>query len=109
VRHLLIPTAAAAVLFAVPAHADELQSRLLAGMQAARATAFAFQQTIVVETTGQARRTIVERYGARRPAAVPRPHTAGCFAPSSARSPAKPEIRNTRRVGESGLLGYVFG
>ncbi|GEM73086.1 hypothetical protein [Sphingomonas aquatilis] len=68
-RHLLIPTAAAAVLFAVPAHADELQSRLLAGMQAARATAFAFQQTIVVETTGQARRTIVERYDPRRPAA----------------------------------------
>jgi len=66
---MLIPTAAAAVLFAAPAHADELQSRLLAGMQAARGTAFAFQQTIVVDTTGQARRTIVERYDPRRPAA----------------------------------------
>lgn len=68
-RQILIPTAAAAVLLAAPARADELQARLLAGMTAARATSLAFQQTIVVDTTGQARRTIVERYDPRRPAA----------------------------------------
>ena len=71
-RAILIPTAAAAVLFstplfATPARADELQSRLLAGMQAARGLSVAFQQTVVVDTTGQGRRTIVERYDPRRP------------------------------------------
>lgn len=68
-RQILIPTAAAAVLFAAPARADDLQMRLLAGMQAARATSLAFQQTIIVDTTGQPRKTIVERYDPRRPAA----------------------------------------
>lgn len=58
-----------APLVATAAHADELQDRLLAGMRATAATDFAFRQTTVIERTGAERKTLVEQFDPRRPAA----------------------------------------
>ena len=63
--------AIALALFGLPtaARADELQQRLLAGMQATRADGFAFRQTTAIERTGAARKTLVEQFDPRRAAA----------------------------------------
>ncbi|MEH3037112.1 MAG: hypothetical protein PGN23_11605 [Sphingomonas adhaesiva] len=58
-----------AVVLPGTAHADALQSDLLATMQATRADGFAFQRRITVDRTGAARKVIVDRYDPRRPEA----------------------------------------
>ena len=50
------------------AHADELQSQLLAAAKATRADAYSFRRTLAFERTGAARKVVVEQYDPRRPA-----------------------------------------
>lgn len=107
-RHILIPTAAAAVLLAMPARADDLQSRLLAGMQAARGLGLAFQQTIAVDTTGQPRKVIVERYDPRRPAAEQWTLVSVDGRPPTAKEVAKAR-QGKKSVASYGKLADWFG
>ena len=51
------------------AHADELQSQLLAAAKATRADAYSFRRTLAIERTGAARKIVVEQFDPRRPAA----------------------------------------
>lgn len=59
----------AGVCAATQARADELQARVLAAARATRTDGYGFQQTTMIDRTGAARKTLVERYDPRRPAA----------------------------------------
>lgn len=61
----------AAALATVPAaaHADALQSQVLAAARTTPAEAFAFRRTLTIEATGQTKKTIVEQFDPRRAAA----------------------------------------
>lgn len=52
-------------LVGAPAHADELQGRVLAAAKATRTEGYGFSRTLTIDTTGQKRKVVVERYDPR--------------------------------------------
>ncbi|MDT9600191.1 hypothetical protein [Sphingosinicella rhizophila] len=59
----------AGTCLAAEAKADDLQDKLLAGARATRADSFGFRRTLVIDSSDNPRKVLVEQYDPRRPLA----------------------------------------
>lgn len=97
----LVILTAACTLAATQAQADELQNRVLASIRASRADAFTFQRAMVFDSSGSPRKTIVERYDPRRPAA-----DRWTLVSVDARAPTPKDIERSRKTRRSDAPSY---
>ncbi|MEG3145732.1 hypothetical protein U1839_13810 [Sphingomonas sp. RT2P30] len=67
-KYVLISVALAAGSVAGAADADTLQDQVLAMARNTRSDAFSFRRTMVMESTGSARKVVIEQFDPRRPA-----------------------------------------
>ncbi|MES2755376.1 MAG: hypothetical protein V4659_12000 [Pseudomonadota bacterium] len=96
---------AAALVFAVgaaPAHADELQNRVVAAARAAPAERHAYKRTLTLERTGTAKKVIVEQFDPRRPAAAQ-----WTLVSVDGRAPTAKELADARKVKRGANSGYA--
>jgi hypothetical protein len=100
-KPVLIAASFAACLVCSAAHADEVQNQILAAAKATSAATYSFRRTMVIQQTGQPRKTLVEQYDPRR-----READQWSLVSIDGRAPTAKEIADARKAKRGPVPSY---
>jgi hypothetical protein len=99
--HLIVVALAAGSVAGV-AHADALQDQVLAMARSARSDAYSFHRTLVIDSTGSARKVFIEQFDPRRPAGAQ-----WSLISVDGRAPTAKEVEQSRKAKRGPVPSYA--